>query len=106
MLVGKYGAVTMPHSDVEVPPGAEKQKLEFQVRDARNPLGERSPFADIDPMRPIVKHEHRPMRQSICQISQALTARFVNVTINSSKGDFIIGQGLLGHKTIGKEALD
>ena len=85
----------MPHPDVEVPPRAEKQKLKFQVRDARNPLGERSPFTDIDPMRPIVKHQHRPMRQPSCQISQALTARFVNVTINPSKGDLTISCGLL-----------
>jgi hypothetical protein len=105
MLVEKYRAATMPHSDVEVPPGAEKQKLKFQVRDARNPLGERSPFADIDPMRPIVEHEHRPMRQPMCQISQALTARFINVTINPSKSDFTISCSLRSLKTIGKETL-
>jgi hypothetical protein len=96
----------MPHSNVKVPPGTKKQKLKFQVGDARNPFGERSPFTDIDPMRPIVKHQHRPMRQSICQISEALAARFVNVTINPSEGDLAVRCGLLGNETIGKKALN
>lgn len=57
-MLGKYRTVTMPHSDVKVPPGAEKQKLKFQVGDARNPLGERPALTDVDPMRPIVEHQH------------------------------------------------